>query len=532
MLHDALKHFTTTYLSEQDIHTVSAAFDADVRKTVLSAYFTALATVEAKGVSPPRAPASALLSAAATGEASIFALFGGQGTNEVYFDELQALYDTYTPYVAPFITAIVKETLLPLAAAEESTNFYGDGLDAVAWLTGASPRPSVAYLASIPVSFVFIALTQLTQYLVTCRAANLTPGELRSRFAGATGHSQGIISAVAIATSTTYESFFENAKKAMIWSFHAAKRGQQAFPVLALEPSIIQDAVEGGEGAPTPMLSVTGLGLKELEGHIKKTNSHLPENSQLQISLYNGLKAFVVTGPARALYGLVTSLRKVKAPSGLDQSKVPFSQRKPVFSVRFLVVNVPYHSHYLEGVTEKLFAEDLGGKELWVPKDLAIPVYHTEDGTSVDLVSAHTCSFLPGSDLGKISTSLTKALCDQIFTLPIHWTKATAFPESATHAVDFGPGGLSGIGPLTARNLDGRGVRVIIVGDKTRGTAELYDAKNIKREDWWSKKYAPGLVKTRYGHYARASRSCTDHHSVTAPSISILLSLVFSASPR
>ncbi|KAJ3540249.1 hypothetical protein NM688_g6254 [Phlebia brevispora] len=468
-LHDALKHFTTTYLSEQDIHTVSAAFDLDVRKTVLSAYYLALATLEKKGVSVPRAPAPALLKAA--------------GTNEVYFDELQTLYDTYKPYVAPFVAALTEETLLPLAAAEEATNFYSDGLDVVSWLTGASPRPPVAYLASIPISLVLIALTQLVQYLVVCRASNLTPEELRSRFAGATGHSQGIISAVAIAASTTYESFFENTKKALTWAFHLAKRGQLSFPVLALEPSIIQDAIEGGEGTPTPMLSVTGLSLKELEGHIKKTNAHLPSNSQLQISLYNGLRAFVVTGPARALYGLVTSLRKVKAPSGLDQGRTPFSQRKPVFSVRFLVINVPFHSPYLTGVTDTLFEEDLGGKELWTQQELGIPVYHTEDG----------------SDLRAHSGSLTRALCDQIFTMPIHWAKATGFPESATHAVDFGPGGLSGIGPLTARNLDGRGVRVIVIGDKAKGAAEFFDAQNIKREDWWSKKYAPKLVKTSDG---------------------------------
>ena len=172
----------------------------------------------------------------------------------------------------------------------------------------------------------------------------------------------------------------------MTWSFHSGKRGQEFFPLLALEPSIIKDAIEGGEGTPTPMLSVTGLGLKELEGHIKKTNAHLPENSQLQVSLYNGLKAFVVTGPARALWGLVTSLRKVKAPSGLDQSKIPFSQRKPVFSIRFLVVNVPYHSPYLQGATDKLFEEDLGDQELWTPQDLAMPVYHTEDGMSFCLL--------------------------------------------------------------------------------------------------------------------------------------------------
>jgi fatty acid synthase subunit beta len=127
------------------------------------------------------------------------------------------------------------------------------------------------------------------------------------------------------------------------------------------------------------MLAVTGLALKDLEPHIKKTNGHLLENSKLHVSLHNGPRAFVVTGPARALYGLVTNLRKVKAPSGLDQSKTPFSQRKLAFSVRFLTVNAPYHSAYLTSGIEKL-CEDLEGEELWTPEEFGIPVYNTEDG--------------------------------------------------------------------------------------------------------------------------------------------------------
>jgi hypothetical protein len=65
-----------------------------------------------------------------------------------------------------------------------------------------------------------------------------------------------------------------------------------------------------------------------------------------------------------ALFGLVTSLRKVRAQSGprLDQSKTPFSQRKPVFSIKFLLVGVPYHSEYLDGVTDTV-EEDLEDEE-------------------------------------------------------------------------------------------------------------------------------------------------------------------------
>jgi fatty acid synthase subunit alpha len=66
---------------------------------------------------------------------------------------------------------------------------------------------------------------------------------------------------------------------------------------------------------------------------------------------------------------------------------------------------------------------------------------------------------LVGSDTPELKSSITpRSLCDQILTSPIHWTKATNFSETATHAIDFGPGGSSGIGPLTAMNLDGCGV--------------------------------------------------------------------------
>ncbi|KAF8896473.1 fatty acid synthetase alpha subunit [Infundibulicybe gibba] len=475
LLLNAFTHFTSSYLSTTDVHTLTSAYDTEVRKTVLTSYYRALAALEEQEVEDiPTGPESALLSAAADGDATIFALFGGQGTNEVYFDELQSLYDIYKPYVAPLITTVTRDVLIPLASEQNTTPYYNFGLDVVSWLSGASPRPPTAYLASIPISFPLIGLTQLVQYLVVCRVTGNDPEDLRELMAGATGHSQGLVSAVAIASSSTFEDYTENTSKALRWLFFSGLRGQQAFPVVALEPGIVQDSVEGGEGAPSPMLSVTGLSLAELEPHIKQTNDHLAENAQLQISLYNGPRAHVVTGPARSLYGLVTSLRKVRAPSGADQSKIPFSQRKPVFSVRFLVVGVPYHSQYINGVADQVIANDLK-EELWEPTDLKIPVYNTEDG----------------SDLRELSTSITRSLCEQIFTSPIHWVKATNFPEVATHALDFGPGGLSGIGPLTARNLDGRGVRVIVAGDRGKGDAELYGSVGVKYEEWWSKKYQP-----------------------------------------
>ena len=47
-----------------------------------------------------------------------------------------------------------------------------------------------------------------------------------------------------------------------------------------------------------------------------------------------------------------------------------------------------------------------------------------------------------GSNMCELKSSITHSLCDQIFTSPIHWPRATNFSESATHAIDFGLGGL------------------------------------------------------------------------------------------
>jgi hypothetical protein len=58
------------------------------------AYFLAAAALKALEFNASPKQESALLAAALSKKASVFALFqvGGQGTNEVYFDELQNLY--------------------------------------------------------------------------------------------------------------------------------------------------------------------------------------------------------------------------------------------------------------------------------------------------------------------------------------------------------------------------------------------------------------------------------------------------------
>ncbi|GAA6057216.1 hypothetical protein JCM3770_003265 [Rhodotorula araucariae] len=498
----AFKYFTASYLPRTDVHSLGASLPAPVRTLVISSYFLAKSKLEVAGLarSLPKQATPALLQKVAAGDAELYALFGGQGMNEVYFEELQTLYDLYTPLLLPFLTR-ASEHLVSLAAAEASTLLYDFSLDALAWLQSPATRPEVPYLASCAVSLPLIGLTQLAQYIVYGKGSSLGPAELGAQFKGATGHSQGVVSALVIARdyppaqgdgSDAWEPFYEQALRGLSVLFQIGLQGTLAFPSLAISPALQASSVENGEGAPTAMLAVTGLELKTLEKKIAEANSHVKAEGRdetVQISLYNGAKAFVVTGAPKDLVGLTDGLRKIRAPVGKDQSKVPHSKRLPVFSMRFLPINVPYHSHLLAGATEKAVAALADADaSFWQPASLQFAVYNTEDGSDMRTHAA---------------PSLLESIFTQIFTSPIYWqSKATNFPASATHAIDFGTGGASGIGSLCARNWEGRGIRVVMLGNRGTGVGagkEAWGSGEVPVEHKWDDKFHPRLVRTSDG---------------------------------
>lgn len=87
----AFNHFAFTYLGGTDVHTLTASLAAPVRALVISSFFLAKTKLEVEGLGKvlPKQSESDLLQKASSSQAEIYALFGGQGMNEVYFDELQ-----------------------------------------------------------------------------------------------------------------------------------------------------------------------------------------------------------------------------------------------------------------------------------------------------------------------------------------------------------------------------------------------------------------------------------------------------------
>ncbi|KAL1917786.1 uncharacterized protein VTP21DRAFT_3620 [Calcarisporiella thermophila] len=479
--------FKQRFLRSNEVHAVTRDLPLESRVTIVQAYYAAFVALRNAGAIKPDELSglkSALFDAASKGDASLFAVFGGQGNIEEYFDELRNIYSTYDGLVLPFLTKM-SAVLREHAKSSEASVFHSKGLDVMRWLENPESLPDLSYLVSAPVSLPLIGLTQLLHYLVVFKILDMTPDQVRRSFLGATGHSQGIITAVAIAASGTEDEFFLNSEKALGLLFWIGTRSQQIFPPTTLNPAILQDSLSNNEGNPTPMLAIANLRLEQVQKHIEATNLHLPPERQIHISLYNGPRSFVCTAPPQSLYGLNLSLRKLKAPTGLEQSRVPFSQRKIRFTNRFLPITAPFHSRYLDGVTD-LLAKDVERCGLNFAKaDLAIPVFGTDTGRDL-----------------RESDNITMDLINQICALPVYWEKATVMPN-LTHIVDFGPGGVSGIGGLTHRNKEGTGVQVILAGAFEGGNkelsykADLFDTNlsSIRYSMNWAKEFRPKLVK-------------------------------------
>ncbi|KAI7866261.1 fatty acid synthase [Spinellus fusiger] len=480
-------HFGEQYLKNNNVHAITRHLPLYSKKVVIRAYYAALVILREHKVlssGETKSTPSALMTAAADGDTKLLAIFGGQGILEEYFDELADIWYTYHGLVKTFVERMAK-VLQEYARSPEASVFHSKGLDILRWLDSPELKPDLQYLISAPVSFPLVGFIQLLHYYVMLRVLDFTPDQARSLFAGSTGHSQGIITSVVVAVSSTEEDFFSNSEKALGLLFWIGTRAQQCYPDTTLDPSILEDSLSNNEGNPTPMLSVTGLRESQLLKHMEATNTHLPPDRQIQMSLFNGPRIFVCTGPPQSLYGLNLSLRKLKAPTGLDQSRIPYSERKIKFSTRFLPTTSPFHSKYLD-YAATVIEEDAKRHQLqFHAKDLKIPIYATDNGSEMNA-------------LPDLTHSIIALICSR----PLHWEKAMAV-KGLKHIIDFGPGGSAGIGGLTYRNTEGTGVQIVLASALEGSNSNLSyktdlfdsDPRAVTYSQDWAHLFQPKLVK-------------------------------------
>ncbi|KAJ6134376.1 Acyl transferase/acyl hydrolase/lysophospholipase [Penicillium sp. IBT 18751x] len=485
----ALDTFDRDILQQREIHGVVHALEikADVQSVILAAYVRARHAL--RRVSRPAAP-SALLTAAQERKARLYAVFGGQGNDERYFEELRTLWQTYRPLVENFILSA--SSMLQREALEDGVSrFYHNGMDIVTWLDNPDREPSFTYLIGAPISMPLIGLLQLAWYRVVGRIVGATPAQLQTAFAGTTGHSQGIIPAIVIAVAQSWTQFDALALEMLRLLLAIGTGSQDHFAVAQLPPAVVADAEAHSEGFPGPMLSVADCPIPQLRTYVAKVNEYLPADARIEVALINGPNHAVLAGPPLSLHGFNVWLRGVKAPAKGVQHRIPFSQRQPEIQTRFLPITTAFHSSYLtdvaSGVLKRVGALTITGDQL------RIPVFCTRTG----------------ADLRKYAGSnLVPKLVAMITTQEVVWPRAVQFP-GATHILAFGPDGASGIGALTNRLKEGTGVRTILVTGSYSARAELGDRSEFF--DWnpapqgliygtiWRDRYRPKLVQITGG---------------------------------
>ncbi|GFP58645.1 fatty acid synthase subunit beta [Trichoderma asperellum] len=288
-----------------------------------------------------------------------------------------------------------------------------------------------------------------------------------------------------LASVTDWENFHSGLVQTTTILFHLGSAAQENTPKLSTShlQRLSEEVIANGEGSTcTPMLQIIGFPQEQLDLSITKLNKQLEPSGQVFIGITNTPLDVVITGPILSLCALASTLRKVKAPNGLDQTRIAASKRKPDFSLRFLRTSAPLHSIHLARAA--VLATSRLSHVHMAPSNMGLPIYHSRTGA--DLRSSEESDLIP--------QLVQMVLCE-----PCDWPKATLF-QDATHIIDFGPGGTSGVGSLLRRSKDGTGVRILLAGtDEVNkaeygNRAELFHHMTISPTSWLQD-FGPTLTK-------------------------------------
>ncbi|OMH79030.1 Fatty acid synthase subunit beta, partial [Zancudomyces culisetae] len=431
---------------------------------------------------------SKLLMLASQGTVGLFGVFGGQGVTDNYFEEIKEYYNTYRPLVYPFVKEASTYLKNIFKAIDQEISIEKE-LNILEWLEQKEPVPDSQFFSQVSVSFPLIGLLQLISYMVLYKSLSSTPGCISGYFKGFVGHSQGSIAAVAVASSTDEKSYIFNSLKAL--------------GILSILGNVVQkrlrdDAFDTGFpiidkkiflGKPSNMLLVDKISIQELKLLTASLNKGLKPEKKNYVSIRNGIKSFVVSGPKNSLLLLLRKMNELYTRQNKNLKTDSSSLRRShIPSSMFLNIMAPFHSEHLRKYVEEMVRFTKVYNCEFSNEELLIPVYSSFDGRSLV-----TCK------------NLTRTLIEEICAKKLDWIKATELKD-ITHIVDFGPGGISGIGSLTANNKLGTGVQVIfastnkIIPEGTKTLVDLLnnDPNSVTYSQNWEKEFGPKIVQNKY----------------------------------
>ncbi len=478
------RSFERDLLSTIDIHSLALGQERGYRSHLIKSYLRIIGH-------PHKVPPSALLNSSQKGTTRLTAVFGGQGThNGDSLNYLRRLYNTYQPVLSNLINRA--DSVLKCLAERIRLDqpFFDYAVDLIQWLESPDAAPNGAWVATAPISFPLNGIISLAHYCVACRFLKRDPGQMRESLTGTTGHSQGVVVAVAIASSGSWEAFdqaAENAIELLYWIGLKGHFGTPGFPV----PESVPRSVPLGQKATSSMLSVQGLSRDEITVLLDDINAQLDANERAYLALINSEDNLVIAGPARTLQGLSALLDRKQAPADVDQTRIPFPDRLPIIQKQFLPISAAFHSPHLEDAAQRVLAQV--ERNSMPSFDLTIPVFDT-----------HT-----GEDLRQIhQDELLVRLVRMVMCETVEWRNVRSQHDS-THILDFGPGQIS---RLLQKGIRGSGTRIIYASalleskEVYGGMQEIFNPEKLHTTPDWYRLYGPKVVKDPDGNTRLSTR--------------------------
>lgn len=479
VLSSVLRAFNLEFLGNgSEIHSVIADLTPipKQRQRWLGIYYRFVEASDDKGA---EIPLSSIFQHARTNEFHLMAVFGGQGEcSRTCLNEFAELYSSYEPMLRRLV-GVIGPCLYNLSTSDEYSSYYrNQPLDLKAWITDENNVPDLGFVASAPVSVPVIGALSLARYCVTCHITGCNPGLMRSMLRTATGHSQGLLAAIVVAVSDSWDSFYQVTEEVIELLFRLGWECHHAAPCSMVPAANYVDV--GGANGPSYMLSLRGLKRQETEATLDHVNASLPEDKRLYLALVNAYDQFVIAGPVASLLRLESYLVGITSKD-IDQSRIPFRDRKPFIQHSFLPVSTPFHTPYLTRAAARV-KNQFAARPIRTRR-LAIPVYHT-----------HT-----GLDLRKQRGCALSIAIDAIASEPCNWPCAVASYQ-ASHILTFDRGGLA---PLIKRVREGCGVRVVQVADLDTRDPEMATMRDLfatkllptsTKLQSWGEQFRPGLA--------------------------------------
>ncbi|GAB9476399.1 Fatty acid synthase subunit alpha, partial [Globisporangium polare] len=394
---------------------------------------------------------SVVAEALVAGKHKLILEYGGQGIQ--YFDELKTLYQQGGNTVRALID-LAADALHEESSTEQAQTSpaFERVLDLKQWLLasddGQEPAAGVSWERAF-YSYPLIALTQAANYVSFLTSAKTRHEDVVKSASCAIGHSQGVVSAAVFAAAKTDEEFSEISVSFVRYMFWHGLRAQETF----LELLAQQKRAAKVDKDATPMLAVRGLSkehvLKAIEVAKRRT-----KQDDLQLSLVNAPEMFCVTGLPATLLLLKQALEPLLAKVDENQTRIPFSQRKPTGGLTFLSLSCPFHSVVLAPARAKILADIERANVTLTGAQLQVPVYSTTS-ESTNLQSFGEADILPQL----VDMQLTQ-LADWVATMKTIGQKHS----DATHVLDFGPD--VGASRLSNATLEGFGIDVVVATTK------------------------------------------------------------------